>query len=392
MSEKEIIPYGRHKILKNDIDSVVKVLNSDYLTQGPKIEEFENKIANTIGSKFCIATNSATSALHIACLSIGLEKNDILWTSSITFVASANVGRFCGANVDFVEIDPETGLMCVKALEKKLDKASKINKLPKIVMPVHLAGSSCDLEVIYKLSKIYNFKIIEDASHAIGGSYQNTKVGSCKFSDITVFSFHPVKIITTGEGGVATTNNSNLAKRMRMFSNHGITKDKSLFVGNNKNSWIYEQQLLGYNYRITDIQCALGISQLNRLSEIVQKRNILFNNYKNLIKNYPINLLSIPENVRSSVHLAVILIKNCNSNQHKNIFEYLKQNKIGVQLHYYPVHLQPYYKAQGFHEGYLPLSEKYAETAISIPLYPELEFAQQVMIVEIIKNALAKFL
>ncbi len=392
MTNDDFIPYGKHNISEEDIQSVLKVLESNFITQGPKIKEFEDKVASDVGSKYCVATNSATSSLHVACLALGLAKDDILWTSSITFVASANVGRYCGAKIDFVEIDPETGLMCIDSLRNKLEIATKTNNLPKVVIPVHLAGSSCDMEEIFKLSLKYGFHIIEDASHAIGGTYKNLKVGCCKYSSITVFSFHPVKIITTGEGGAATTNNENLARKMRMFSSHGITKDSNYFIGVNKNLWNYEQQYLGYNYRITDIQCALGLSQLRRLDIIVKKRNALLKEYKHLLSGLPIKVLKVPENVKSAVHLAVILITNCSELQYKNIFNYLISNKIGVQLHYYPVHLQPYYRSLGFQEGYLPISEEYAKTALSIPLFPELNVSQQHRVVRLIKESLIRYL
>ena len=392
MFEKEFIPYGKHKISKDDIQSVIDVLKSDFLTQGPKIKEFEDKVAHKVGSKYAISSNSATSALHIACLALGLSKNDILWTSSITFVASANVGRYCGAKVDFVEIDFNTGLISINALTEKLEIAKKNNKLPKIFIPVHLAGSSCDMEEIYKLSIQYGFNIIEDASHAIGGSYRNTKVGSCKYSDITVFSFHPVKIITSGEGGISTTNDPNLARKMKAFSNHGITKDFKEFIGSSKELWNYEMQCLGFNYRLTDLQCALGISQLKKLNQIVEKRNLILKDYKRLLSNDSISILEIPKDVRSAVHLAVILFSNCSDSKYKKIFNYFRSRNIGVQLHYYPVHLQPYYKELGFKEGYLPVSEKYAKSAISVPVYPELSKEQQLRVVKIIKEVINKFM
>ncbi len=386
----KFIPYGKHKITLSDLYAVLKVLKGNLITQGPKVSEFEKLISSIVGSKYSVAVNSATSALHIACLALGLKKGDILWTSPITFVASANVGKLCGAEVDFVDIDAKTGLMSIDFLKEKLKKASNQNKLPKIVMPVHLAGTSCDMEEIYNLSKEYGFKIIEDASHAIGGVYKNNRVGSCAFSDITVFSFHPVKIITTGEGGLASTNNKSLEKNMRMIANHGITKAKEEFIGQYKDSWIYEQQLLGYNYRITDIQCALGISQISRLESVIKKRNKRFLIYKDLLKNLPIYLLEIPKNVRSSHHLAIIKLEDSNPTKHRRIFNYLRENKIGVQLHYFPVHLQPFYKSLGFTEGYLPISEEYSKSVMSIPLYPELKIFDQKRIVNRISYIIKK--
>ena len=367
------IPYGRQNITESDINSVIKILKSDFLTQGPNIDLFEKCISNKVGSKFSIAVNSATSALHLACLAIGLKEKDWLWTSPITFVASANCGRYCGANIDFVDIDPQSGLICIKALKRKLEIA-KINKtLPKVLIPVHLSGCSCNMKEIYNLAKEYKFRIIEDASHAIGGKYINKTVGSCEYSDICVFSFHPVKIITTGEGGVATTNNQDLYEQIKNLRSHGIIKDKDKFIESNKAPWIYEQQSLGYNYRMTDFQSALGISQLSRLDFIVKKRNKILSNYKNLFSDLEIDFLKIPENITSSVHLAIILIRNKSKTSHENIFKSLRKAGIGVQLHYSPVHLQPYYKIMGFKYGDFPNAEKYAESAITIPLFPELK-------------------
>ena len=389
MKEKKIdyfLPYGRQKITDEDIEEVTKVLRSPFLTQGPTVPLFEKAVAAKIKASETIAVNSATSGLHLSCLALGLSKEDYLWTSPITFVASANCALYCGANIDFVDINPIDGLISTELLRKKLEKAKKFNKLPKIVVVVHLTGSSCDMETIYNLSIKYGFKIIEDASHAIGGKYKNIPVGSCKYSEICVFSFHPVKIITTGEGGIISTNNSKIAKLIRSLRNHGITKDKNDFQYIPKGSWSYEQQSLGFNYRMTDIQAALGLSQLKRLENIIEKRNKILDIYKNLLEGMPLKFLEIPKNVISSVHLCVIRLENQDKEFHKKVFESMKSANIGVQLHYLPVHLHPYYQNLGFSEGDYPNSESYANNAISLPLFVDIKFEEQQYVVETLKR------
>ena len=349
------------------------VLRSEFITQGPLVDKFEQAIANKVHAGYGVAVNSATSALHLGCLSLGLGQGDWLWTSPITFVASANCAKYCGANVDFVDIDPETGLLSIKALETKLKYAKKQNKLPKILIPVHLGGSSCDMKSIGNLSKKYGFSIIEDASHAIGSNYEKEPVGNCKYSSITIFSFHPVKIITTGEGGIATTNDSELSRNMYELRSLGIVKDKNWLEASNQGESFYEQQQLGFNYRISDIQCALGLSQLNRLDQIVQERNKLLTLYRNKLSSLPVELLKIPEDVYSSVHLGIIRLKDQNPEHHKKVFSTLRSNGIGVQLHYSPVHLNPYYRRLGYNEGDFPNAELYGKNAISLPLFPGLK-------------------
>ncbi len=388
MIEEKYLPYGRQNINQDDIDAVINVLKSDYLTQGPLIEQFEKKVCKEVKAKFATACNSATSALHIACIALGLKEGDWLWTSPITFVASANCGRFCKAKIDFIDIDPNTGLMSIEKLKKKLNNAEKSGKLPKIVIPVHLAGSSCEMKTIYELSKIYGFSIIEDASHAIGGEYLNQKVGSCTFSHISVFSFHPVKIITTGEGGIAVCNDNNINKKMKILRSHGITKYKDDFKIPNNDPWHYEMQELGYNYRITDISCALGISQLNRLNEIINERNKIYNQYEYLLKELPVSLIEIPKNVKSSVHLAIIRLNQNNEQLHRKVFNHFRKNNIGVQLHYSPVHLQPYYRNQGFKIGNFPISENYSSDAISLPLFPGIKSYELDRVIKCLKSAL----
>ena len=385
---EHIIPYGRQSISNSDVAAVIDVLHSPFLTQGPAVPAFELAVAAKVGADYGVAVNSATSALHIACLALGLGPGDTLWTSPTTFVASANCGRYCGADVDFVDIDQETGLMSVNALREKLAIAEKKDTLPKVVVPVHLCGTSCDMTSIAELADQYGFFILEDASHAIGGSYKGKSVGCCAHSSITVFSFHPVKIITTGEGGLATTNDPELARRMKELRSHGITKDEKQFERPSPGPWHYEQQNLGFNYRMTDLQAALGLSQLDRLDAIVNERNIQLDNYRKHLSELPAELLAIPEDVTSSVHLAVILCDNYNPTQHREVFEGLRAAGIGVQLHYSPVHLQPYYRQLGFEEGDFPKAEMYGNSAISLPLYPGLSSEDQLRVISTLSNLL----
>ena len=371
------LPYGRQTITEADIAAVDSVLRSPFLTQGPVVPAFEKAITTKVDSRYGVAVNSATSALHIACLALDLGPGDRLWTSPITFVASANCGRYCGADVDFVDIDPATGLMSIAELEIKLVQAEREGTLPKVVVPVHLTGSSCDMAAIGELAKRYGFAVLEDASHAIGGHYHGEPVGNCRHSSITVFSFHPVKIITTGEGGLATTNDPVLFQRMAELRSHGIVRESERFVQPASGPWVYEQQQLGFNYRITDIHAALGLSQLQRLDEIVVERNLQLQRYQELLADLPVQLLKVPDDVYSSVHLAVIRLLQVTAQQHRQVFEGLRAVGIGVQLHYSPVHLQPYYRALGFAEGQFSEAEAYARSAISLPLFPGLSALDQ---------------
>ncbi len=365
----DFISYGRQSINQQDIDSVVEVLRSDYLTQGPLIEKFEHTVAHYVGAHYAVAVCNATAALHIACLALGLEEGDILWTSPITFAASANVALLCGASVDFVDIDDDTYNMSVECLEQKLKQARAQNKLPKVVMPVHFSGQSCDMKRIYELSQEYGFKIIEDASHAIGARYENNPVGCCQYSDITVFSFHPVKIITTGEGGMAMTNSKELATKMSLLRTHGITRDPAFLINQNEGSWYYEQQFLGLNYRITDIQCALGISQLSRIDEFLVQRNKLAALYTTSLAHFPFKLPTLKNACFSSWHLYCIQVVNIDR---KDFFEIMRAKNIGVNVHYIPVYWQPYYRKIGFTEGLCPVAESYYKQAITLPLHPDL--------------------
>ena len=371
------LSYGRQTITEDDIAAVVEVLRSPLLTQGPAVPAFEQAIAAKVGASYGVAANSATSSLHLACLALGLRPGDRLWTTPITFVASANCGLYCGAEVDFVDIEPSTGLMSVEALADKLHQAELNDTLPKVVVPVHLAGSSCDMAVIDQLAKRYNFLVLEDASHAVGGRYLGEPVGCCRYSAITVFSFHPVKIITTGEGGLATTNDFRLAQRMSELRSHGIIRDVHRFECPAQGPWSYEQQDLGFNYRMSDLQAALGLSQLQRLDEIVAERNRQLLRYRDLLDDLPVKLLKVPDNVVSSVHLAVIRLQQTTAEHHRQLFEALRSAGIGVQVHYIPVHLQPHYRKRGFREGAFPEAEAYACNAISLPLYPGLPVCDQ---------------
>ena len=386
------IPYGKQNIDFKDILEVTKALKQEFITQGPIVDKFENQFSLKVCSKFSVAVNSATSALHISCRALGLQKGDILWTSPITFVASANCGIYCGASVDFVDINFNNGLIDIDKLEEKLIKAAKNNSLPKIIIPVHLGGASCDMKAIFALSKKYNFKIVEDASHAVGGKYHKEPIGNCKYSSITIFSFHPVKIITTGEGGIATTNDKNLAIKMRQLRSHGITKNDDDFIQKNLGDWYYEQQDIGYNYRLTDIQAALGLSQLNKLEKIIKKRKKIFDKYDKYFDNENIFMQKIPTSVCSSYHLAIIYFKNANVGIHKRIFDYLRSSRIGVQLHYLPVHLQPFYRNLGYKEGDFPSAEKYSQKVISLPIFPTLSKQEQNYVISIIKDCIMRFI
>ena len=385
-----MIPYGKQEITQEDIDSVIHTLKSDYLTQGPVVPQFEKKLTQYTGSKYAIAVNSATSALHLACLALEMNERDILWTVPISFVASANCGRYCNAKIDFVDIDINSGLINVKNLKEKLKISKKENKLPSVLVVVHLAGTSCEMEEIFSLSKEYNFKIIEDASHALGGIYKGHKVGSCFFSHISIFSFHPVKIITSGEGGVATTNNQKIAEKIRDLRSHGIVRDSKRLLEEKVLETKYEQHNLGFNYRMTDIHASLGLNQLKRLREIIKKRNEILNLYKEKLHDLPLKLLEIPEGIKSSVHLVVIILNEGLKKPHSKIFNNLRKKGIGVQLHYSPIHLQPYYKKFGFCEGNFPVSESYAKRAISLPVFPGLTNSEIEYVVSCLRELLLK--
>lgn len=385
-----MIPYGRQNISEEDISAVIDILKSDFLTQGPTVAQFEKKIANKVGSNFSVAVNSATSALHLACLALGVREGDEVWTSAVTFVASANCALYCGARVDFLDIDPDTYNISIEGLLDKLSAAKKNNSIPKVIIPVHFAGHSCDMEALHGLSKLYGFKILEDASHAMGGTYKGMAIGSCLYSDITVFSFHPVKIITTGEGGVATTNNLEYYEKMLSLRQHGIVKAASneeirLRAG----EWDYEQRSLGFNYRMTDIQAALGISQLLRLDSFISKRKAIALGYQNALTDFPIGLPNALGLENSSWHLYVIRLKlDVISKSRREVFDCMRSKGVGVNVHYKPVYLHPYYQNLGFQKGLCPMAEAFYESALSLPIHPYLSAIDQATVIDELQKAL----
>lgn len=384
-----MIRYGQQDITQADIDAVVSVLKSVNLTQGPNIPQFEQSVMDHTGAKHAVAVNSATSALHIACLALGLGEGDWLWTTPNTFVASANCALYCGARVDFVDIDPRTYNLCPQKLEAKLIEAEKTGRLPKVVVPVHLAGQPCDMAAIHALGQKYGFKIIEDASHAIGGKYKGEPIGNGRYSDITVFSFHPVKIITTAEGGMALTNDDELATRLGLLRSHGITRDPALMTEPMHGPWYYQQVALGYNYRMTDIQAALGVSQMTRLDQYVAKRHEIARRYDQLLANLPITLPWQHPDSYSAYHLYVIRLQLDKIHvSHCQVFEALRAKDIMVNLHYIPVHTQPYYQQMGFKQGDYPEAEQYYREAISIPMHPTLTAEEQDFVVSSLKEAM----
>lgn len=384
-----MIPYGRQDITEADIDAVVSVLRSDFLTQGPKVPAFEKSVADYCGAQHAVAVNSATSALHIACLALDLAPGGLLWTSPNTFVASANCARYCGADVDFVDINPQTGNLDPEALAEKLAAASQAGRLPDIVIPVHFAGQPCNMQRISELAEQYGFRVIEDASHAIGARYRDEPVGNCQYSDITVFSFHPVKIITTAEGGMATTNDPELAQRMTLLRSHGITRDPELMTHEPDGPWYYQQIDLGFNYRMTELQAALGVSQMERLDDYVSRRHALARRYDVQLADLPVTLPWQHPDSYSGLHLYVIRLKlDQIDRSHREVFEALREQGIGVNLHYIPVHTQPYYQRMGFKAGDFPEAERYYAEAISLPMYPTITTAQQDQVITALSKAL----
>ena len=385
-----MIPYGRQDITQADIDAVVGVLQSDFLTQGPQVPRFEAAVAAHCGARHALAVNSATSALHIACLALGLGPGDWLWTSPVTFVASANCGLYCGAQVDFVDIDARTYNLCPDALERKLAEAERAGRLPKVVVPVHLCGQPCDMARIHALAQRYGFRVIEDASHAIGGTYQGEPIGNGRYSDITVFSFHPVKIITTAEGGMALTNDDALAERMALLRSHGITREPARMTHASDGPWYYQQVDLGFNYRMTELQAALGVSQMERLGSYVQRRHAIARRYDALLADLPLDTPWQHPDSYSGLHLYPVCLRlEQIRSSHRAVFESLRAQGIGVNLHYIPVHTQPYYQAMGFVPGDFPQAQHYYARAISLPLYPGLSEADQDAVVRALRVALA---
>ncbi|NRH26809.1 UDP-4-amino-4,6-dideoxy-N-acetyl-beta-L-altrosamine transaminase [Pseudomonas sp. MS19] len=384
-----MIPYGRQDITQADIDAVVDVLQSDFLTQGPMVPRFEEAVALHVGAQYALAVNSATSALHIACLALGLAPGDYLWTSPVTFVASANCGLYCGAQVDFVDIDPRSYNLCPDALARKLAQAEENGKLPKVVVAVHLCGQPCDMQAIHELSIRYGFKIIEDASHAIGGRYQKQYIGNCRFSDITVFSFHPVKIITTAEGGMALTNDEHLAERMALLRSHGITRETSKMTHEADGPWYYQQIDLGFNYRMTELQAALGVSQMQRLDHYVARRHELARRYDLLMDDLPVKLPWQHPDSYSGLHLYVIRLQLDKLKlTHRQVFELLRELGIGVNLHYIPVHTQPYYECKGFKADDFPEAIAYYRESITLPMFQTMTDDQQDAVVAALRKVL----
>lgn len=385
-----MIPYGRQDISEEDIKSVIDVLQSDLLTQGPAATRFEDAVSDHCGIPYALSVSSATSALHIACLALNLGPGDWLWTSPVTFVASSNCALYCGAQVDFVDIDPRTYNLSVERLEEKLLQAERQGRLPKIVVPVHLCGQSCDMATIAKLANKYGFRVIEDASHAVGGLYRGEPIGNCRYSDITIFSFHPVKIITTGEGGMVLTRTKNLADKMALFRSHGITRDPDLMTCIPDGPWYYQQIELGFNYRMTDIQAALGASQMKRLTSIVERRQQLAERYDEALAGLPLTIPWQHPDTESARHLYVIrLLSDPGEGFHRRIFEKLRAAGIGVNLHYIPVYLQPYYQTIGFKVGLCPEAERYYAQAISLPLYYGLADEEQDEVVIAVTRAIS---
>lgn len=377
----KVIPYGKQSISQDDINAVIDVLKSDWLTQGPAVPAFESAIAEYCGAHYACATNSATSALHIACLALGVGKGDIVWTSPISFVASSNCALYCGADIDFVDIDLETGNMSVAALKEKLTLAKQNQRLPKLVIPVHLAGQSCDMAAINALAKEYGFKVIEDASHAIGAKYKDKPVGSCVYSNITVFSFHPVKIITSAEGGMAVTNCAELNKKMSRLRSHGITNIPEEMTEPSHGPWYYQQLALGFNYRMTDMQAALGLSQLKQLDNFVSVRNDIATTYNHAFANSTVAHLTQSDDCYSSYHLYIVRLTQCDAEKHKSVIAGMREQGIIAHLHYIPIHLQPYYQALGFSDGDFPNAESYYKQAVTIPLHPTMTADEQQFVI-----------
>lgn len=382
-----MIPYGRQNISDDDIQAVKRTLQSDYITQGPAVAAFERRLAELTDSAHAVAFNSATSALHAACLALEVGPGHLVWTSPISFVASSNCALYCGADIDFIDIESDTFNMSVAALAAKLEQAERNGRLPQVVIPVHLAGQACDMQEIGALAKRYGFRVIEDASHAVGGSYQGRPVGNCRYSDITIFSFHPVKIITSGEGGMAMTQDESLAQALRLYCSHGITRDPALMRGQNEGPWYYEQVALGFNYRMTDIQAALGESQCDRLAEFVERRNRLAARYDVLLEGLPVRTPVRHNNRISAFHLYVVRLDN--PARRRDVFESMREAGIGVNVHYIPIYKQPYYRDLGFPPDYCPSAEDYYASAITIPLFPDLTDEEQEIVVAELRRALA---
>lgn len=384
-----MIPYGRQEVTPADVAAIMEVLQSEFLTQGPKIPEFEQAVASKVDARHAVATNSATSALHISYQALGLGPGDHLWTSPISYVATANAALYCGARVDFVDIEPRTYNISVAALESKLHAAAATGTLPKIVVPVHLGGQACDMQAINALAKQFGFAIVEDASHAIGGKYRSNYIGSCQYSDITVFSFHPVKIITTAEGGMATTNSANLARRMQRLRSHGVTREPAEMTHEPDGPWYYQQIELGYNYRLSEMQAALGLSQIERLDQYVERRRELAANYDDALDGLPLTTQWQHPDAYSAYHLYIFrLEEDIAGTGRRQLFEFLRRQGVGVNVHYIPIHTQPWYLRLGFGVGDYPEAEAYYREAISLPLFPSLTDDDQATVINALRKAI----
>lgn len=386
-----MIPYGRQHIGDEEVEAVVAALTSELITQGPRVPAFEMAVAEAVGAEHAVAVNSATSALHIACLAVGLPSGGLLWTSPNSFVASANAGLYCGAAVDFVDIDPATLNMSVGALAAKLEAAEAEGRLPDVVVPVHFGGEPCDMAEIHALSQRYGFRIVEDASHAVGARYRDSRIGDCRYSDVAVFSFHPVKIVTTAEGGLATARDPEVAERMALLRSHGITRDERAMQGASHGPWYYQQVSLGFNYRMTELQAALGIAQMARLEGFLARREALASRYDALLVGLPVRTQRRHPANRSALHLYVVHVDEAETGvSRRALFEALRAAGIGVNVHYIPIHTQPWYQALGFREGMFPAAEDYYRGAITLPLFPDMRDIQQNRVVESLHAALAR--
>lgn len=381
-----MIPYGKHHIDDADIKAVVDVLQNQFLTQGQMGPKFEQALCDYLDVSHCVAVNSGTSALHIACLAAGVQSGDIVWTSPNSFAASANCARYCGADIDFVDIDPDTRNLCIQALGHKLEQAEKAGTLPKVVVVVHFSGLSCDMQQIRALTQKHGILVIEDVAHALGGEYNQQKIGSCQFSDMSILSFHPVKAITTGEGGAVTTNDSELAKRLNLFAKHGITRHDLLEPeAHQDEGWYYEQQHLGYNYRLSDLHAVLGLTQLKKLDDFIAQRQLQAERYSQLLEGLPVKRPMMPTDSKSAWHIYVIELEN---HCRKTVFNQLVEKGVGVNVHYIPIHTHPYYQSLGFKWGDFPQAENYYKMALTLPLFPSLSENEQAFVVRCLKEVL----
>jgi UDP-4-amino-4,6-dideoxy-N-acetyl-beta-L-altrosamine transaminase len=380
-----MIPYGKHLVNEDDVDAVVEVLRNQFLTQGTVVPKFEQALCEYTGANHCVAVNSATSGLHVACLAAGVAAGDSVWTVPNSFVASANCALYCGATIDFVDIDPLTRNIDISALETKLQHAATQNRLPKALIVVHFSGLSCEMQTIQKLTHLYSIVLIEDAAHGLGGSYQQSKIGSCVYSDMSVLSFHPVKSITSAEGGAVLTNQSQLYQKLQLFAKHGVTKDPSQYQGESHGPWYYQQLELGYNYRLSDLHAALGLSQLSKLDVFIQKRSKLAKVYDNALADLPLKLPVEEPQFKSAWHLYMVeLIQH----DRQHIYQQLHDKGVGVNVHYIPIHLQPYYQQLGFKQGDFPVSEHFYQNALTLPLFPSLTDIEQAKVIAVLHEVL----